>query len=233
MRRSITDRADLTHYVCFNHTDVPLAELVRVAGHGWISEDALQEARQEVGLDQYEARQWTSWYRHITLALLAHAFLAVTRYYAIVGDAKGVSISEVGPLRKSARLRWYHRRAGVRPVTNQLSQKKRHDRAAQYAPASAMACSELMAVTLAGDAGPPGPTPWPSLRTIFSTWWASAAMYPSHSTFHSPRTGTGPIPDGPAMRRFLPRWSDAGDVPAGMPQYGFLPWLSDRRSDTS
>ena len=89
VRRSITDRADLTYYACFSHTDVPLAELVRVAGHGWISEDALQEARQEVGLDQYEVRRWTSWYRHITLALLAHAFRAVTRYYAIVGDAKG------------------------------------------------------------------------------------------------------------------------------------------------
>ena len=100
VRRSITDRADLTYYACFSRNDVPLAELVRVAGHGWISEDALQEARQEVGLDQYEARQWTSWYRHITLALLAHALLAVTRYYAIVGDAKGVSISEVGTVEK-------------------------------------------------------------------------------------------------------------------------------------
>ena len=89
VRRSITDRADLTYYACFSHTDVPLAELVRVAGHGWISEDALQEARQEVGLDQYEVRRWTSWYRHITLALLAHAFLAVTRYNATMGDAKG------------------------------------------------------------------------------------------------------------------------------------------------
>ena len=89
VRRSITDRADLTYYACFSRNDVPLAELVRVAGHGWISEDALQEARQEVGLDQYEVRRWTSWYRHITLALLAHAFRAVTRYNATVGDAKG------------------------------------------------------------------------------------------------------------------------------------------------
>ncbi len=89
VRRSITDRADLTYYVRFSRNDVPLAELVRVAGHGWISEDALQEARQEVGLDQYEVRRWTSWYRHITLALLAHAFLAITRYNATVGDAKG------------------------------------------------------------------------------------------------------------------------------------------------
>ena len=89
VRRGITDPADLTYYVCLSLVDVPLAELVRVAGHGWISEDALQEARQEVGLDQYEVRKWTSWYRHITLALLAHAFLAITRYNATVGDAKG------------------------------------------------------------------------------------------------------------------------------------------------
>ena len=89
VRRSITDRADLTYYACFSPADVPLVELVRVAGHGWISEDALQEARQEVGLDQYEVRKWTSWYRHITLALLAHTFLAVTRYNATVDDAKG------------------------------------------------------------------------------------------------------------------------------------------------
>ena len=89
VRRSITDRADLTYYVCFSLADVPLVELVRVAGHGWISEDTLQEARQEVGLDQYEVRKWTGWYRHITLALLAHALLAVTRYNATVDDAKG------------------------------------------------------------------------------------------------------------------------------------------------
>ena len=89
VRRSITDPADLTYYACFSLADVPLVELVRVAGHGWISEDALQEARQEVGLDQYEVRKWTGWYRHITLALLAHALLAVTRYNATVGDAKG------------------------------------------------------------------------------------------------------------------------------------------------
>jgi SRSO17 transposase len=32
-----------------------------------------------VGLDQYEVRKWTAWYRHITLALVAHAYLEVTR----------------------------------------------------------------------------------------------------------------------------------------------------------
>ena len=41
-----------------------------------------------VGLDQYEVRSWTGWYRHITLALLAHAYLAVLRQAAITLDLK-------------------------------------------------------------------------------------------------------------------------------------------------
>ena len=44
--------------------------------------------KQEVGLDEYEVRRWTGWYRHITLALLVHAFLAVIRSYATGADAK-------------------------------------------------------------------------------------------------------------------------------------------------
>ena len=35
--------------------------------------------REETGLDHYQVRQYTGWYRHITLSMLAHAFLTVTR----------------------------------------------------------------------------------------------------------------------------------------------------------
>ena len=59
-----------------------------MAGTRWIIEDAFKEAKQEVGLDEYEVRLWVGWYRHITLALLAHAFLAVIRSYAAGGDGK-------------------------------------------------------------------------------------------------------------------------------------------------
>jgi len=45
----------------------------------WQIEDGFQQAKTEVGLDHYEVRKWPGWYRHITLALLAHAFLVVTR----------------------------------------------------------------------------------------------------------------------------------------------------------
>ena len=88
VRRSITDPEDLAYYACFGAAEVALAELVRVAGTRWIIEDAFKEAKQEVGLDEYQVRRWTGWYRHITLALLVHAFLAVIRFHAADADAK-------------------------------------------------------------------------------------------------------------------------------------------------
>jgi SRSO17 transposase len=50
-----------------------------VAGTRWAIEESFQSAKGEVGLDQYQVRRYDAWYRHITLAILAHAFLTVTR----------------------------------------------------------------------------------------------------------------------------------------------------------
>ena len=63
--------------------------LVRVAGVRWAIEESFQCARGEVGLDHYEVRGWPGWYRHITLALLAHAFLTVSRAQATNASARG------------------------------------------------------------------------------------------------------------------------------------------------
>jgi SRSO17 transposase len=86
-RRSIAQPEELAYYVCFGPEDTWLEELVGVAGMRWTIEESFEEAKGEVGLDQYEVRRWVGWYRHITLALLAHAFLAVTRAHA--GEEKG------------------------------------------------------------------------------------------------------------------------------------------------
>lgn len=88
VRHSIAGPGDLAYYACFSPAEAALAELVRVAGRRWIIEDAFKEAKQEVGLDEYEVRGWTGWYRHITLALLVHAFLGVCRMYANADDAQ-------------------------------------------------------------------------------------------------------------------------------------------------
>src|SRR5262245_10781028 len=45
-------------------------------------EENFEDAKGLVGLDQYEVRKWAAWHRHVTLALLAHAYLAVARHRA-------------------------------------------------------------------------------------------------------------------------------------------------------
>ena len=69
--------------------DTTLEELVRVAGTRWTIEECFEEAKGEVGLDQYEVRKWDGWYRHITLAMLAHACLAVVRRQALEPGGPG------------------------------------------------------------------------------------------------------------------------------------------------
>ena len=85
-RRSLSDPTELAYYRAFGPADTTLAELVRVAGARWAIEENFEDAKGMVGLDQYEVRKWDAWYRHITLALLAHAFLAVTRRQARQAD---------------------------------------------------------------------------------------------------------------------------------------------------
>jgi SRSO17 transposase len=55
----------------------------------WRIEEAFEQAKGEVGLDHYQVRQYLAWYRHITLALLAHAFLAVVRTQATTVNGDG------------------------------------------------------------------------------------------------------------------------------------------------
>jgi SRSO17 transposase len=78
IRRSITDPAELAYYLCWGPAGTPIAELVRVAGSRWAIEECFQTAKNETGLDQYQVRRYDSWHRHVTLAMLAAAYLAVT-----------------------------------------------------------------------------------------------------------------------------------------------------------
>lgn len=91
MRRSLEDPQDRAYYAVFAPRGATLEELVRVAGRRWAIEIAFEAAKQEVGLDQYEVRKWDAWHRFITLALFAHAFLAVQRAQAEKGDAAAMN----------------------------------------------------------------------------------------------------------------------------------------------
>ena len=79
LRRSCSDPQDLAFYFAFGPAGTPLSELARAAGRRWAVEEAFAQGKGEVGLDQYEVRSWLGWYRHMTLAMAAHALLALTR----------------------------------------------------------------------------------------------------------------------------------------------------------
>ncbi len=70
---------ELAFYRCYASTPVPLAALVQVAGARWRVEETFQAAKGLAGLDQHQVRRYVSWTRWVTLAMLAHAFLAVVR----------------------------------------------------------------------------------------------------------------------------------------------------------
>lgn len=78
-RRSITDPTEIAYYLCHGPRGTRLRSLVRVAGSRWAIEECFQTAKNEVGLDQYQVRRYDAWYAHITLAMLAAAFLAAMR----------------------------------------------------------------------------------------------------------------------------------------------------------
>ena len=56
-----------------------LPKVITAAGLRWNIEDDNKCGKDQLGLDHYQVRKWTSWHRHVTISMLAHAFLAVTR----------------------------------------------------------------------------------------------------------------------------------------------------------
>jgi hypothetical protein len=82
VRRSTDDPEDVGFYQAYGPPETTVERLVGVCQERWAVEECFAEAKGEVGLDHYEVRKWEAWHRHVTLCLLAHAFLAVTRRLA-------------------------------------------------------------------------------------------------------------------------------------------------------
>jgi SRSO17 transposase len=68
---------ELAYQRCYSPRPTTLHALVAVAGQRWRIEETFQAAKGLTGLDQHQVRRWRSWHRWTTLAMLAHAFLAV------------------------------------------------------------------------------------------------------------------------------------------------------------
>jgi SRSO17 transposase len=102
VRRTIEeeeDPAELAYYLAYGPQETPVSELIRIVGKRWSVEDGFEAAKGEVGLDEYEVRKWEGWHRHITLCLLAHAYLVVLRsvaeYEEGVASKGGISTQRI------------------------------------------------------------------------------------------------------------------------------------------
>jgi SRSO17 transposase len=130
IRRSLEKPDELTFYLTLAPEGTELATLVQVAGTRWTIEACFEAAKGEVGLDEYEVRSWTGWHRHVTLAMLAHAYLAVVRQHAIRGrgprprgrlaapyGSRGAPAHLASRLGKAARSRSHPRLVGLATTT--------------------------------------------------------------------------------------------------------------------
>ncbi len=87
IRRFVSKPSELAYYLCYGPDGTKDEELIRVAGDRWAIEECFQTAKGQVGLDEYQVRRFDAWYRHITLAMWAHAYLVITAREAKGGTA--------------------------------------------------------------------------------------------------------------------------------------------------
>ena len=67
------------YYLCDLPKDMSLRRLVATARGRWRVEQDYQQMKEELGLDHFEGRSWTGWHHHVTMVMLAHAFLRLER----------------------------------------------------------------------------------------------------------------------------------------------------------
>jgi SRSO17 transposase len=89
IRRSLSDPKQKTYYLVWAPPATTLEAMVQAIGARWHIEEDFETSK-DMGLADYEVRCFIGWYRHITLVMLAHAFLAVIcsqHRNGTVGDA--------------------------------------------------------------------------------------------------------------------------------------------------
>jgi len=108
IRRSKNASDELRAYICFAPIDTPAQKLIEIAGTRWTVETCFKESKSEVGLDQYEVRSYQGWYKHITLACVAIAFLTVLSANSLDGKTMQQHNPSVSSLDEFKKGRKFH-----------------------------------------------------------------------------------------------------------------------------
>lgn len=69
------ETAPTQYFLCDLPADCSLRRLVYLTKERYRVEQDYQQMKEELGLDHFEGRSWTGWHHHVTLVMLAHAFL--------------------------------------------------------------------------------------------------------------------------------------------------------------
>ncbi len=78
-RRGLGEDAELKYFLSNAPANIDPQELVRISGMRWPIEVCFEEAKGELGMDEYQTRSWLGWHHHMTLVILAHHFLVRMR----------------------------------------------------------------------------------------------------------------------------------------------------------
>ena len=74
-------RSDCKYYFVWGLDEMDLNDLVELLHSRWVIERFYQDAKGELGLDEYEGRLWTGFHRHVALVMLAHCYVALRQAY--------------------------------------------------------------------------------------------------------------------------------------------------------
>jgi SRSO17 transposase len=85
-RRSLTSPDEISYYACYGPRRSSTADLAWTAGSRWHIEECFQQAKNETGLDHYQVRTRRAWHAHVTLSMLALAWLSAVRAQAAKGE---------------------------------------------------------------------------------------------------------------------------------------------------
>ncbi|WP_223760709.1 IS701 family transposase [Myxococcus sp. RHSTA-1-4] len=111
LRRSLTDETDVAYFLVHAPSSTSLETMAAIAGKRWPVEECFESAKGEVGLGDYEVRTYTGWYRHMTLCMVAHAFLAASR--ALAHEQEKKVRPKVLALPHRDRMHRFRRRQGL------------------------------------------------------------------------------------------------------------------------
>lgn len=89
-------RGDEKQYFTQGLEELTLAELVDLAHVRWVIERFYQDAKGELGLDDYEGRLWQGLHRHLALVMLAHSFITQRQSYGPETTTRGDPENPIG-----------------------------------------------------------------------------------------------------------------------------------------